>query len=259
MNDEFQDILDRLRLEFIDNTKDRLDEIDLIIDQIYRGEGNREDLVVGFRRNVHSLKGVAGSYGFGFVSIVAHRLEDYLESTRRLDQEQWLDAQKYVDQIRSVIEDGDEPGAAEQDRILAALPSSAVATEETVTPQELTALIVMPPGVQRKAVSNQLTDHGFSVSFANDPAQSIGISLSLKPNLILSNQEFPRITGYELANMLAAASVTEEIPFALMTSHEEFNAKGAAHPENLRVIRKDQNFLESVSAYLNDIGLAAYR
>lgn len=257
MNDEFQDILDRLRLEFIDSTKDRLDAIDLAIDQIYRGEGNREDLVVSFRRNVHSLKGVAGSYGFGFVSIVAHRLEDYLESTRRLEQDQWLDTQKFIDQIRSVIEAGEEPDAAGQDAILTDLPRSAVAAEESAVSRELTALIVMPPGVQRKAVSNRLTDHGFSVSFADDPAQSVGVSLTLKPDLILSNQEFPKVTGYELANMLAAAKITQEIPFGLMTSHDDIGAGDTAHPDQLRIIKKDQGFLGSVSAYLKDIGLAA--
>lgn len=257
MDNELDKILNRLKLEFIDGAKDRLDDIDNAIDLIYRGEGNRGDLFVDLQRNIHSLKGAAGSYGLGFASILAHRLEDYLESSKRLEQDEWLNVQKFVDQIRAVIESGDEPPAARQDEVLASLPSNAQPGADGTNANELTALIIMPPGVQRKAVSNRLTDHGIGVSFADDPVQSIGISFSLKPDVILSNQEFTLISGFELANMLAATQVTGKIPFALMTSHDDLSSSTTHAGSTIGVIKKDSAFLDNISNYLRGVSLLA--
>ena len=253
MDNEYEKIVERLKVEFIDGAKDRLDEIDSAIDTIYRGEGDRGELFVDLQRQVHSLKGSAGSYGLGFASIVAHRLEDYLESSKRLEDDQWLDVQKFVDQIRGVIESGEDPESEEQDRVLSTLPRSANASSQTPSSGEKTALIIMPPGVQRKAVSGRLSDHGIGVSFSDDPLNSIGITVSLKPDVILSNQEFSVINGTELANMLAAVAITRKIPFGLMTSHD---APSEASDE-IGIIKKDNAFLDNVSAYLTKVGLVS--
>ena len=109
-----------------------------------------------------------------------------------MEQERWRDAQKYIDQIRVLVEAGDEPDANGQDAVLAALPSSVAATEAAATARELTALIVMPPGVQRKAVSNRLSDHRFSVSFAVGLDEEIGAFLAVLDRHTLEDLLMPR-------------------------------------------------------------------
>ena len=42
------------------------------------------------------------------VSLIAHRLEDYIETTRRLSSENLIDVQVIVDRIREIFEGGDE-------------------------------------------------------------------------------------------------------------------------------------------------------
>ena len=57
-----QDALERLKQEFINTSAEKLDEIDRIIDKLYRGEeDDRGADYVEFQRNTHSLKGSAGT------------------------------------------------------------------------------------------------------------------------------------------------------------------------------------------------------
>jgi len=76
---DIQDALERLKQEFIDTSAEKLDKIDRIIDKLYRAEeDDRGADYVEFQRDIHSLKGSAGTYGFDSVNLIAHRLEDYI-------------------------------------------------------------------------------------------------------------------------------------------------------------------------------------
>ncbi|MEC8204385.1 MAG: Hpt domain-containing protein, partial [Pseudomonadota bacterium] len=73
------------------------------------------------------LKGSAGTYGFDSVSLIAHRLEDYIETTRRLSSENLLDVQVIVDRIRKIFEGGDEVPNDRSTPILDSPPTRGVA------------------------------------------------------------------------------------------------------------------------------------
>ena len=58
---DFQEALAQLRQEFIDSSAERLDQIDLLIDGMYRDTGDRKADFVKFQRDIHSIKGSAGT------------------------------------------------------------------------------------------------------------------------------------------------------------------------------------------------------
>ena len=111
MSTSFEETLRRLRGEFVDNCIDKLDSIDIAIDTFIKDAGKKGENFSNFQREIHSIKGSAGTHGFSSVSTIAHRLEDYVESTSRLSSSKWLEVQKFVDAIREVIESREELGA----------------------------------------------------------------------------------------------------------------------------------------------------
>ena len=123
---DIQDALERLKQEFIDTSAEKLNKIDRIIDKPFRGkEDDRGAEYVKFQRDIHSLKGSTDTYCFDSVSLIAHRLEYYIETTRQLTSEHLLDVQKYIDQIQDILEGGDEIAAERLSGILESLPTSA--------------------------------------------------------------------------------------------------------------------------------------
>ncbi|NQV55686.1 MAG: Hpt domain-containing protein [Rhodospirillales bacterium] len=255
MSDDIELTLARLKLDFVEHSIDRLIGLDQLVDSIVKGTGERGEQITKLQREIHTIKGTAGSYGLNFITLISHRLEDYLESSKRLDDEQWLDVQKYLGHMLAVFEASDDPTEIEQQAILDALPTSAAREFTGQQGNEVTVLVVMPKGVQRSIVGSELASCGFNLSFASDPLQAIELAISLKPDVILSNQEFSNISGTELAAVFAAIKSTSGSEFALMTSHDELGAADANLPGGIHVIHKGKDFLENLTECLIELGL----
>ena len=112
MNQEtnIESVLEQLRLEYIENSQDKLNTIDSLIGDLSKfvGEEWRKSYIE-FQREIHSVKGTAGSYGFQVVTEIAHSLENYLETSNNLETKQLNDIQLYVDKIRWIFESGKNP------------------------------------------------------------------------------------------------------------------------------------------------------
>lgn len=255
MDDNLEKALERLKTDYIEGSGDKLDGIDAIIDRLYRGDGDRGADVVDMQREIHSLKGSAGTYGFSSVSLIAHRLEDYIEATNRLSKDQLRDVQTYIDEIRRIFQSGVNPTETEMDAILRALPSGTATLVSAQEVRHVIVLLVMPKGVQRRLVGGELASCGFELSFAESPLEAIGLALSLKPDIVVSSMEMEPLTGAELGRVLKTIEATSKAAFVLITSHEDDSGILKTLPEGAHVIHKGPKFSEQLSNCLIDIGV----
>lgn len=240
-NDMFKELTDR----FVDSTIDRLESLDKIIDQVYNGKGNRGELFNEFLQEIHSLKGSAGTFGFHLASTIAHRLEDYMESSRRLDKSQWLDVQKFIDAIRIIFEAGVDPDKELHAAIIAKLPSSS--QQSVAGAKTKTLLLVMESGLIRKHLGTELASKGYDISFAKDPIQAIDIALKIHPDGIISIYEFAHITGLELGKALKVIDGTKQIKFALMTANKNLVNELGRNQDDMCLIYKDKNIADNIA------------
>jgi HPt (histidine-containing phosphotransfer) domain-containing protein len=255
MSGDLEGVLAQLREEYLGGITDTLDEIDGFIDRMIRGVGDRGDDFFELQRQIHSLKGSAGTHGFAAVTLVAHRLEDYIEATRRLSNDQLGDVQIYVDRIREIFEAGQDPSAEQLDAIVLGLPSSAAATVDADQVRNVTVLLVMTKGVERTVIGRELASCGFDLSFTELPIEAIGLALSLHPDLIVASTEFKLLSGVELARVLETIEATSEIPFVLTTSHEPGSPVLKSLPDKVRIVPKGQKLLDGLTTCLIDLGM----
>ena len=254
-NTDFQEALDRLKQEFIDNSSERLDGIDAIIDRLYQELDDRDADYMAFQRDVHSIKGTAGTYGFGSVTMIAHRLEDYIEAVPRLNNDQLLHVQVYVDQIRGILEGGVEISSERLDQILASLPSNAAALQQhDGVHRAVVVLLVMPKGVQRKMLITELSSCGFELAFSDHPLEAFRLAVVLKPDLIVTSFEFDDLNGLELANAFRAVKAISKTPIVLLTSHSVEQMEGPV-PDNMQVVSKGRDFAPELASKLMQFGL----
>lgn len=254
MEFDLESALKRLKQDFIEGSLEKLDDIDKVIDNVYNDRGNRGDQFFQLQRDVHSIKGSAGTHGLHLLTLVAHRLEDYLEAVRRLNKEEWRSVQIYMDQMRKLVILAEEPEDKLREEILHDLPHAQGTTTEFSgqKTKKVTILLVMPAGVQRKLIGAELAACGFDLSFSDRPVEAIRLVMDLKPDAVLSNQEFRNMTGVELANVLKAIKSTSNTPFALLTSSD---LKTNALPKGTHIIQKGEQFTSDLTDYLVDVGL----
>lgn len=257
MTVDFEAALERLRDEFIDGCIEKLDFIDVAIDDFIKHGDRSGETFLDVQREIHSIKGSAGTYGFSSISIIAHRLEDYVESTGQLSGDAWLDVQKFIDAIRDIIETRVELDANRTKAVLDRLPTSALPTLETKQGRRVTVLLVMPTGVQRKLVGARLTSIGFDVSFIGSPLRAIEVAFSVKPHAILSSQELSGFSGSELAAVFKAIKTMSKIPFIILTSRKQklLSQFGDAGAGDIYLIDKNEGFLQDLCDLLLSLDL----
>ena len=252
---DFQEALAQLRQEFIDSSAERLDQIDLLIDRMYNDKGDRNADFVEFQRDIHSMKGSAGTYGFDSVTLIAHRLEDFIEAVPDLSNGQLLDVQVYVDRIREILESGQNASKERLDDILVTLPTIGPAPTITQELKTVSVFLIMPKGVQRKLITQELVSCGFELAFSNRPLEAFSLIVSLKPDLIVSSMEFDELSGLELAWSLRAVKAGRQTPIVLLTSHDTAKIKPDNIPEDTQVIHKGLEFAGELATLLMQRGM----
>ena len=245
-----ENVLAQLRIEYIESSSDPLDLIDQQIQYLFNSDEDWQDRFIEFQRQIHSLKGTAGSYGFHSVSEITHSLEDYLETSINLTAKELSDIQAYVDQTRWILESGKEPAESETAEILRKLPAPNKSSFSTQEIRHIPVLLVMPYNIQRKIVASELVSCGFRVYMADTGVRAIELALIHQPTIVISNYDIGDMTGRDLAFAFSAIEATKKINFGLMTSNEGDDARFADLPDGIKILRKGEFFSEDLAECL---------
>lgn len=245
---DFKEIIAQRRLVFVETSQERITNLYECIDQILNEELERGELYNQFITELHSLKGSAGTFGFEFVSVITHNLEDFIASHRRLRKKHWKIVQKYLDQISDIFENGEDVLEEDQNDILRDLRKLSYDTTDDIT--DKTVLLITSLQSTRLMIESIIHKLGHNVIFANEPIESLKVATKTKPDAIICSQVFPFISGAEFSNIVTAIPRLQNTPFALIKSDNETlkNPENAA--SNIKIIQNDHNIQTKVQNFL---------
>ena len=253
----FEEAFDRLKQEYIENSDDSLNHIDQLIKQLQDGNGDWNETFLDLQRAVHTIKGSAGSYGFPTVSIIAHALEDYIETATDIRERELTDIQFHVDRMRAILESGANPDDDAAQKILHDLPICK-AISLKVSPQDvqnITAVLIMPKNVQRKIIATELVSCGFRTIMAENGLTGIAAVLARRPDFIVANRELDDIGGLELAGVFDVIEAVKGTNFMLISSTPATEAEIQALPDTVRVVQKGTTFSSDMTNALIEWGI----
>ncbi len=246
-----------LQAGFLDDAKDRLDTLDGLLARFRGGEALADVVVAAIRREAHTLKGNGESFGFPFITLAAHRLEDYLRDITAFGAGPLADTQCFVDLMQAVVEDKVDPGEARTKQMLLTLPAKpALARWEAagVGAGGREVLLVCASRLLRRAVAGELALQGCRVATTRWTAEAIRLVMLSRPDLIIASAVMEGISGIDLARACSAMRVTHDIPFALLTSLPPDHRELSGLPAHVTVIRHDVDLLGGVAAALDRAG-----
>jgi HPt (histidine-containing phosphotransfer) domain-containing protein len=247
------DILDQLRVEYIENSQEKLDGVDSLIGDLTKNDNEEwRKTYIEFQREVHSIKGTAGSYGFKAVTEIAHSLENYLETSDSLGIDQLSDVQRYIDQMRWILESGKNPNDDVVTEILQSLPSPNKTSFSAQQVRDIPVILVMPYNIQRKIIASELASCGFRVAIADNGVRAIELAFTHRPLIMFSNIDVPDISGVELAIIFRSIEATKQVNIALLSSQPASSQIFNNLPEDVKLIRKGEEFSEDLAECLID-------
>ncbi len=261
-NVDTKSIIDSLRGEFINDCLDHLERANEAVEGMAAGTGDGEAHLRRIQHNVHTIKGTGGSFGFPSISRIAHALEDFMEAHPDIIAD-WRGIESYLDEIRRIAGSGVDAAGEDLARIMDTLPKacrriaavpgrSRIAAVRPV--REVNVLLVMPRGVQRKIVGQELASCGFGISFVDGGVAAIGVALARKPDMIASNMVLDDMTGADLARAIAGIEEIKGTRFVLMTSTGTDDLKAAGLPDGAAVVAKDCSYADELTELLMEWG-----
>ena len=250
------DMMARLRREFLETAGDRLDEMEGLVDAVRRGMAGDSSRLSDLRRLAHSLKGMGGTFGYPLISVISHRLEDFLEDAAVFEASLVNDSQIFLDRMRDVIDGVLDPDDARTAEIVRALPAKRATFDlENVKVLDIEVMTVMPKGMTTKIVEKELKAFGYRVNNVENPFVALEYAVRTKPDMIIAAGVLTGLTGVDLACAVKAMPVTAAIPFILFTSYDKDHDSLAALPTKVSIVRKGNMFSEDLAEALLVSGL----
>ncbi len=117
---EEQKILDSLRIKFVASAQEKLSGLKTVVDDL-RVDSHQEGLEF-FLNELHTLKGLGGTFGFRDFSQIATRLENYLEGRTEVTSRHLDEIEIFMACLLNCINREKHPSVTELDQILSELP-----------------------------------------------------------------------------------------------------------------------------------------
>lgn len=210
------ELLQGLKTEYAAELSSKIDEIELNILSLDKAGYFPEAL-----RQIHSMKGSAGTHGFMIITHICHHMEDYLAlmDSNKFQPEDIDKLLQYIDLLqqatRSIINGSDESPRYEKLLHQLAIP----------TANECRVLIVDNSKAIPALIRNELESPTIIFQSIEDGYQALGLLLMKKYDLLISSEEIGPLNGTGLISAIRnSASVNNNIQIIYLTSGSNKNS-----------------------------------
>jgi CheY-like chemotaxis protein/HPt (histidine-containing phosphotransfer) domain-containing protein len=249
---KYDHILDQFRDEFLVDVGERLG----LIEEVLGDNGAGSDALVTIRREAHNLKGMGGSFGFPVISLIAHRLEDYIADLEVLDARQVADVTVFGDRMQDIVEAGRDPDEAAARTLVRGLPAHLGDQIGSAEIRDVEILLVSPSKAVSQIALRTLRSLGYRVTTATSAWEAIELAVRTRPDLIITSAVMAGVSGIDLSRAFAAMAVTQDMPMALLTSFDSDHPELRQLPSDVAVIHLNKTFEEDLAEVITNFLLA---
>jgi CheY-like chemotaxis protein len=244
-----------LRQSFREDSEERLAGMDRQVEEVLEGKIAFAAIASQLRRDTHTLKGMGEASGFPLVSLVAHRLENYLDDIDAApDEAALLDIRAHIDAMAKAMEGhgiDDDTIAG----VLRALPIPRAFNPDDIELRNVEVLLVTSSRVVGRLVARDLAACGIRAILTQSATEAFTLAIRMKPNLIITSATMAELPGTDLARALAAMATTNKIPVAVLTSLAEDDPARKGLPSTIPTIRTGAHLSDDLAAVITRYGI----
>jgi len=249
-----QEVVEQLRLEFVDELTETLQSLDVEMDAARNGRCDMRKLVNDCRRAAVQFRGQAANFAMHRLATVAHRMEEYLANTPEVVPPRiWDDLTGYFDLMVRLAQG--KAADADPAALVRALPAKLGFDLGDIEIRNVEVLLVMPHGAQTRFVERELQQCGYRVSLMADSLRAFAMVVETKPDLVIISAMMPDLEGIDLAMALSAMPSTRNIPLAVITSLDKDDDIVKLLPKRVPVLFKGASFADDLFKALDSLFL----
>lgn len=250
------ELTQKAELEFHDDATTRFVDMNRLLDEI-ASNGASDTFVSDLLAHAHNLRITGASFGFPVITLIAQRLEAYLNDLTQWSDKTQRDVQTFTDAVGEMLERKSQPDDDEIAKLVRALPNhvSRTFSPGDVDIRNVEILLITPARSIAKILSKQIMACGFRVNAVQDPIEGLTTAMRLRPDMVITSQVMKGLNGVDLIRALKAMAGTENIPCAVLTSQELDAAAFTRLPKDSPVLRAGSNFADDFAKVVTQLGL----
>ncbi|MEQ8355163.1 MAG: response regulator [Kiloniellaceae bacterium] len=235
--------------EVLDEARDLVSNLELRVQQVKNGILNPMEAAKALAQESANLRMKARAVNLVGFGPLTHRLDEYLSELDSVDGSHADDLIAFADRISALL-DGETVDVEDVSAVLRQLPQQTTFNVEDVTVMDRDVTVIIPQRSAAKVVGRELAACGYRVATVMNPIEALELILETKPDMVITSQVMPRMSGVDLACALAAMPATKSIPVALLTSLDPDHADLRALPMNVGLIRRGAHFGDDLADVL---------
>lgn len=209
-----------LRAEFIDETRDHLDDMEAVLNALFGGKLSNTEAIEELKRGTHTIKGLASPFGFSSLSSVSHQFEDFLLSISSIDTKDTVIIQKYIDTMTVCLTQSENPVQVVETSILKAAPLPRCSTSSVHVDSPKVFIITSSRTIYRK-VEHELLATGFVAEHIVKALDAFARIATEAPDIVIVSDVLDTLTGEDVVYALTSMPSTSKTPVIFMTSFDE--------------------------------------
>lgn len=238
----------QIESEFLEEARDIMNILEVLRENLCSNFNDEE--MARMRKNVQLLGAQAHAADFGVVSLLSHRLDDYLERIPNLSDPYGQDVRMFLDKLESALDGtltvSNNQASAE---LVRELPSTTKFDHEfgDLEQKNIEILVIVPDKATGTIVEREMAACGYRVSFAKTSYKGFELAVRTRPDMILCAGVLDDLSGIDLANAFASMPTLYGIPFALLTSRDWGHPSLKGLPPSAALVRKGKEFGDDIA------------
>jgi CheY-like chemotaxis protein len=248
MSSKKSDLELQVENEFLEEARDIMNQLEVQRENL-RSNFNADDLAK-LRRNVQSLGAQAHAADFSIVSLLSHRLDEYLDRIDNMSPPHGDNVRMFLDKLEGALDGTLEvakPNAGAE--LVRELPSTNKFVHEfgDLEKKNIEILVIVPDKATGHIVEREMAECGYRVAFAKSSFKGFEIAIRTRPDMVLASGQIDELSGLDLANAFSAMPASKDIPFALLTSNDWGHPSLKALPHSVGLVRKGRHFGDDIA------------
>ena len=246
----------RIRLEFLQELNDRLEEIAKIIAQL---TSHRLDITQGIDdiyRNLIAIQSGSRSTNITAVETLAHCFLNYLQDLSTLTPRQLNELGDYHRAFHKVMSQGRPLDENDLRTLVRSLPPRWAFEVSDIIPNEnIQILLVGNDRTSTMIIERELMACGYRSLTVTKSSEALEMVLRTKPDMVICTAVLDLLTGVDMACALSVMPSTRTLPVALLTTYAADDPQFSGLPPSVAIISKGERFGDDLARALSRFGI----
>jgi HPt (histidine-containing phosphotransfer) domain-containing protein len=228
--------LEELKQEYLEDLYEILKNMENLVTTLKNDDGSN-DLFKELWREVHSLKGTAGSFGLKFVSMACHKWEDLMDVSDKSSKEDEVFFNKYLKIIEVLKEYRENPELRGSELSILDKRLKNIISDDNIINKRI--LILETSSMMKNVYKEILSNSKNQLSFVEDGYLGLGRLINEKFDVVISSNSLTSISGKELIDIMRTISNPNKLTRMILITSDSINDKEFLNCDFNWILKKD--------------------